>query len=63
MAKIAYVTVHRQAQVRVDVDELVERFGPKARTQAFLKDWAVGNQTHMGHTTSVTFDGFDEEGD
>lgn len=50
----AYVTLVKVQQVELDVDDLVERFGSRARTQGFLKDYAVGNHADGGVVESVS---------
>ena len=56
MTTKAYVTLTLVEQVEIDVDSLVEEFGPKARTQKFLKEWAVGNRDSSGMVIDSTFD-------
>lgn len=42
MTTTATITVVHFATVEVDVDALVSEVGPKARSKAYLKDYALG---------------------
>jgi hypothetical protein len=58
----AYINVTVSELVEVDVDELVEEYGPQAKTQEFLTDWIVGNYSpNVGADYKVEFDEFVQE--
>lgn len=57
----AYITITKVQQIEIDVDQLVEECGPRAKTQRFLKDYAAGNHSDGGVIIEMTFDGFEKE--
>ena len=57
MTTTARVVVVHYASVEIDVDELVAEVGPKARSKAYLKDYALGQiPEHIFHSEVESID-------